>query len=258
MLAGACDERKLKRASDPSGELLDRLTRLGAIDRDREFVAAQARDDRLVPGLGTQASGDRPQDDVAGCMSQHVVDLLEGVEAQHEKRNLARLPLRRGNHAGQARMQRVAMLRGDPATLARLKDKRVIIGATALELGDRFSVPNGGIASGPVLQALAVESILQHRTLHWTSDIVMVLGLCALSFLMLVSWRRFGPGVRVMILIAAGTTVEFTAALVQTTWPLIIDTSLLHIAIVAYLTAIALDEIDFRGVLGRIAPTTQR
>nr|GAJ36733.1 hypothetical signaling protein CC0091 [Bradyrhizobium sp. DOA9] len=32
-----------------------------------------------------------------------------------------------------------------------------------------------------------------------------------------------------------------------------IDTSLFHIAIIAYLTAIALDEIDFRSLLGRIA-----
>jgi diguanylate cyclase (GGDEF)-like protein/PAS domain S-box-containing protein len=81
----------------------------------------------------------------------------------------------------------------------------------------------------------------------------MVLGLCALSLLMLVSWRRLGPAIRVAMLIAAGATVELAAALVQTKWPLVIDTSLLHIAIVAYLAAIALDEIDFRSLLGRIA-----
>jgi predicted signal transduction protein with EAL and GGDEF domain len=39
----------------------------------------------------------------------------------------------------------------------------------------------------------------------------------------------------------------------QLRWPLVIDTSLLHIATIAYLTAIALDEIDFRILLGRIA-----
>ena len=47
--------------------------------------------------------------------------------------------------------------------------KKVIVGGTALELGDRFSVPNGVIVSGPVLQTLAAESMLQNRTLHWTS-----------------------------------------------------------------------------------------
>ncbi len=41
----------------------------------------------------------------------------------------------------------VDVLRGDAASLDKLKDKKVIVGATALELGDRFSVPNGRIAS---------------------------------------------------------------------------------------------------------------
>ncbi|WP_027528426.1 EAL domain-containing protein [Bradyrhizobium sp. Ec3.3] len=145
------------------------------------------------------------------------------------------------------------VLRGDATTLAKLKDKKVLVGATAFELGDRFSVPNGNVASGPVLQALAAESILQHRTLRWTSDIGMILGLGALALLMMFSWRRLGPGVRVVILVAAAAAVELLAALVQLKWPLVIDTSLFHIATVAYLTAIALDEIDFRSLLGRIA-----
>ncbi|WP_284264486.1 EAL domain-containing protein [Bradyrhizobium iriomotense] len=145
------------------------------------------------------------------------------------------------------------VLSGDATTLAKLKDKKVLVGATALELGDRFSVPNGRVASGPVLQALAAESILQQRTLRWTSDIGMILGLGALALLMMFSWRRLGPGVRVVILVTAAAAVELVAALVQLKWPLVIDTSLFHIATVAYLTAIALDEIDFRSLLGRIA-----
>lgn len=147
----------------------------------------------------------------------------------------------------------VDVLRGDAATLDRLRDKKIVIGATALELGDRFSVPNGRIVSGPILQALAAESILQGRMLRWTSDLGMILGLGVLCLLMVYSWRRFAPGIRVAVLVGAGAAIELAAALVQSRWSLVIDTSLLHIAIVAYLTAIALDEIDFRGVLGRIA-----
>lgn len=147
----------------------------------------------------------------------------------------------------------IDVLRGDTATLDKLRDKKIIVGATALELGDRFSVPNGKIVSGPVLQALAAESILQNRMLRWTSDIGMILGLGVICLLMMYSWRRFAPGIRVAVLIAAGTAVELVAAFAQAGWPLVIDTSLFHIAIVAYLTAIALDEIDFRSLLGRIA-----
>jgi len=147
----------------------------------------------------------------------------------------------------------VDVLRGDTTTLGKLKDKKIIVGATALELGDRFSVPNGKIISGPILQALAAESIFQNRMLRWTSDIGMILGLGVICALMMYSWRRFAPGIRVAILIAAGMGLELVAALVQARWALVIDTSLFHIATVAYLTATALDEIDFRSLLGRIA-----
>ena len=71
--------------------------------------------------------------------------------------------------AGIPKVSYVDVLHGDPATLQKLKGKKVIIGGTALELGDRFSVPNGVIVSGPVLQTLAAESLLQNRALQWTS-----------------------------------------------------------------------------------------
>jgi diguanylate cyclase (GGDEF)-like protein/PAS domain S-box-containing protein len=147
----------------------------------------------------------------------------------------------------------VDVLRGDPATLARLRDQKVIVGGTALELGDRFSVPNGQILSGPVLQAVAAESILQGRTLRWTSDLVRLAEIAAISLLMMFAWRRFRPGARVVMLFGAAFTAETAALLLQAKWPLVLDTSLLDTAIVAYLAAMALDEIDFLGLLGRIA-----
>jgi diguanylate cyclase (GGDEF)-like protein/PAS domain S-box-containing protein len=147
----------------------------------------------------------------------------------------------------------IDVLRGDVATLAKLRDKKVIVGGTALELGDRFSVPNGRILSGPLLQTVAAESMLQNRTLRWTSDLVTLTEIAAISLLMMFAWRRFKPGVRVMMLLGTVFAVEIAALLLQAKWPLILDTSLLDTAIVAYLAAMALDEIDFRGLLGRIA-----
>ena len=147
----------------------------------------------------------------------------------------------------------VDVLRGDAATLAKLKDKKVIVGGTALELGDRFSIPNGEIVSGPLLQTLAAESILQNRTLYWTSDIVTIIGLCVISLVMMLSWRRLAASARVAILIGMAAAAEAIAILVQEKFPLILDTSLFHTAIAVYMAAIALDEIDFRDLLGRIA-----
>lgn len=41
-----------------------------------------------------------------------------------------------------------------------LAGKTVIVGATAIEMGDRYAVPNHGVISGVVIQALAAETLL--------------------------------------------------------------------------------------------------
>ena len=147
----------------------------------------------------------------------------------------------------------VDVLRGDEATLQKLRGKKIIVGGTALELGDRFSVPNGVIVSGPVLQTLAAESLLQNRALQWTSHIVTLAGLCLLALVMLLAWRRLSAGKRVAMLAAMAVGIEAVAHLLQAMFPLILDTSLFHIAIFVYIAAIALDEIDIRDLLGRVA-----
>ncbi|MEH2625790.1 diguanylate cyclase (GGDEF)-like protein/PAS domain S-box-containing protein [Bradyrhizobium sp. AZCC 1719] len=155
--------------------------------------------------------------------------------------------------AGITKVSFADVLSGDPATLQKLQGKKVVIGGTALELGDRFSVPNGVILSGPVLQTLAAESLLQNRALQWTSGVVTAAGLALLALLMLFSWRRLTAGKRVALLGATAFTLEAGAFALQAAFPLIPDTSLLHIAIVIYVAAIALDEIDIRDLLGRVA-----
>src|SRR3954465_3793024 len=155
--------------------------------------------------------------------------------------------------AGIPKVSFADVLRGDPATLQKLQGKKVIIGGTALELGDRFSVPNGAIVSGPVLQTLAAESLLQNRALQWTSPVVTLTGFALLALLMLFSWRRLSAGKRVVLLAAMSVAVEASAFALQAAFPLIPDTSLFHIAIIVYIAAIALDEIDIRDLLGRVA-----
>ncbi|WP_315743704.1 MULTISPECIES: EAL domain-containing protein [unclassified Bradyrhizobium] len=142
---------------------------------------------------------------------------------------------------------------GDPATLAQLRGKKVIIGGTALELGDRFSVPNGKIVSGPLLQALAAESILQGRTLRATSSAVTLAGLAVILTLMMLTWRRLAAGWRALFLVGTAISIEAVALWLHVRYALIVDSSLLQIAVVVYLATIALDEIDFRGLLRRVA-----
>jgi diguanylate cyclase (GGDEF)-like protein/PAS domain S-box-containing protein len=70
---------------------------------------------------------------------------------------------------------------------------------------------------------------------------------------MMVTWRRLGASRRVLLLAGIAGSVELVAILLQTRTPLVLDTSLFHTAIAVYLAAIALDEIDFRGLVSRIA-----
>ena len=147
----------------------------------------------------------------------------------------------------------VDVLRGEPAAIGKLKGKRVIIGATAVELGDRFNVPNGHVIPGPLLQMLAAESILQGRVLRTSSSVATFGGLAVIVLLMLALWSRLSAGWRAVVLAAFAVAVEVGATLLQAQWPVIFDTSLCLAAVAAYLAAMALDEIDFRGLLGGIA-----
>lgn len=151
------------------------------------------------------------------------------------------------------RVSFVDVLQGNPTTLQKLRGKKIIVGGTALELGDRFSVPNGVIVSGPVLQTLAAESLLQNRALQWTSSLVTLVVLGLLGFVMLLSWRRVSAGKRVAMLLGMAVGIEGAAFLLLAAFPLMLDTSLFHIAIIVYIATIALDEIDVKDLLGRIA-----
>jgi CHASE2 domain-containing sensor protein len=119
----------------------------------------------------------------------------------------------------------VDVLRGDPDVLKMFKNKKVIIGATALELGDRFNVPNGRVIPGPVLQMLAAESILQNRVLRTSSAGVTLGGLGFIVLLMMLLWSSVSAGLRFVVLVAIAGGVEVVAILLQSKLPVIVDTS---------------------------------
>ena len=142
---------------------------------------------------------------------------------------------------------------GRPAALSLIKDKKVIIGGTAIELGDRFYVPNGRIVSGVMLQVLAAETILQNRALHPSSAVVTLAGLAILVLVMIAIWGRCSASLRVAALVGSAVAYELAAMLLQAKLAIVLDTSFFHAAVLAYLVAVALDEIDFRKLLGGIA-----
>lgn len=147
----------------------------------------------------------------------------------------------------------VDVLNGRASALAQIKDKKVIVGGTALELGDRFNVPGGRIIAGPRLQALAAESILQRREMQRVSEPFALISVGCLMLFAFILCGLTSPGVSALSIIALAATAEAFALLLQGHTTVILDTSLLQVAGAAYLVAIALEEIDVRGFLRNIA-----
>jgi diguanylate cyclase (GGDEF)-like protein/PAS domain S-box-containing protein len=146
----------------------------------------------------------------------------------------------------------VDVLSGVPSVLQKLEGKKVIVGGTAIELGDRFTIPYGRIISGPLLQVLAAETLLQGRDLRRVSGILFLPAVVLLG-LGLVGLRRYGTGVRAIVVIAIAVIAEAAAAYSQSIAPVILDSSLFQVAAIAYLLALIWDEINLRGLLSRIA-----
>ncbi|UZK70908.1 EAL domain-containing protein [Sphingomonas sp. S1-29] len=96
--------------------------------------------------------------------------------------------------------------RFDPATIA---GKRVLIGATAVEIGDRYGVPRFGVIPGVVVQALATETLLRGIPVRigwgWAAAIALALAAAILRM------RRRAP---LLITIFAAPAVLFAAALI--------------------------------------------
>ena len=144
------------------------------------------------------------------------------------------------------------VLRGDVGANS-LKGKKVIIGGTAVEFGDRFNVPRYGIITGAMLQVLAAELMLQGRALTPTTAIVTAIGLAFMALVMVLLWGRVAAGYRVALLLGTAVAIETAAVALQAKFPIVLNTSIWHAAIAIYLAAIALDEIDFRKLLAGIA-----
>ena len=140
------------------------------------------------------------------------------------------------------RLSYARVLAGDfePAVIA---GKRVIIGATAVELGDFVPVPGGAILPGVLVQMLAVESALQGRTLHRATPLLVILSIVLTQALIGArvtrwSWRKGLIGVAGVGLVLPGGAIAAQAA-----WPVLID-------IVPALTAAVFSYLA--GLIGRI------
>lgn len=127
-----------------------------------------------------------------------------------------------------------------------VRGKTVMIGATAIQLGDRYAVPGYGVTPGVVIQALAAETLSSQRpAMRVPAWLVLLLALPILALALRQPIRRAVSGlvtVAILILLApvglrfvGQIALEVTAALAAT--------------LVAAATVIALAEVRRRRVV---------
>lgn len=111
-----------------------------------------------------------------------------------------------------------------------VKGKKILIGATALELGDEFATPVNGVIPGVYLHALSYESLLQARALV-RPHFAFPLFLAAIAVFILCGrasrrhWRAAAMTHAIVILIAVGAPIA-----IQMFAPISFDTGVILVA----------------------------
>ncbi|WP_445504767.1 EAL domain-containing protein [Microvirga sp. G4-2] len=136
----------------------------------------------------------------------------------------------------------------------RLRGKRVIVGAGAIELRDVFQVPHYGLISGSLLQAISAETIVQGRALEETGQKTEFVGLIMLAVLVWAS-RRSKWHHALTALIGCAVVVEICAFALQALRAVSLDTSAWHVAVLGFMAVTVGREIDLRRLLLALSNT---
>lgn len=116
-------------------------------------------------------------------------------------------------------MQQILDGEFDPGLIA---GKRIVVGATAIELGDKFPVPKYGFLPGVYVQVLAAESLLQGRALQTSSPVTLWLGMLFLLPVGLLILGRSWRGALIAT-VAAGGGVLVACFALQAISPVILQ-----------------------------------
>lgn len=137
--------------------------------------------------------------------------------------------------------------RVDPTSLA---GKQAIIGASAIELRDFFNVPRYGIISGPMVQALALETVKADRILFSFGFYPGLIIVCALALVLLVRKRSPPLGKMAAILAVFSLMGELGALFAYAQANMIVQTASLHTGLVL-LFGLALADNGYKHFLAQ-------
>ena len=137
--------------------------------------------------------------------------------------------------------------RVDPAALA---GRKIVVGASAIELRDFFSVPRYGVIPGPMLQALAVETLAAGRILTDWGSLPALLATATLALALMAIRRRLKLPSTGLLLLACSITGEGLALLAHAHMDLIVNTAALHIGML-FVFGLALADNGYNHLLAR-------
>ena len=145
------------------------------------------------------------------------------------------------------RVSYVDVLRGRTAP-GLVAGKKVIVGASAAELGDLHAVPVHTMLSGPAIQGLAFESLIQGRALRPLDPVAVgLLALLAAAGAARPSWR-FGWRVTLPAGALAVAAVEGGAIALQNLAPVTAETAVIHLALILSVLAGLLHDVEIKGL----------
>lgn len=151
----------------------------------------------------------------------------------------------------------IDVLRGEVDS-ARVAGKKMVIGASAVELRDLFEAPVYGIVPGSLLQVLGAETLLQGRVLPLAGDLLRYGGLILFVAVIAFALRRMRWSLLLGALALASLGIEAGAAFAQVRGIVHIDTAMWQLALAGFAVVAVGSEIDFRRILLLISRTETR
>lgn len=141
---------------------------------------------------------------------------------------------------------------------SRIEGRKIIVGASAVSLKDYFIVPRYGSIPGALVQALAVDTLLQDRAIQHVGPAVVIAGLALITLLGIVLMWRVPLALFLAFIVATSVGTEMAAALYQDRRALALDTADWQVALFALAFLAVAREITRRRFLWQKARSERR
>ena len=138
-----------------------------------------------------------------------------------------------------------------------VRDKKVIVGASAQELRDLFPAPVHKLLPGAVIQALGAETLLQDRALQVKGEWSAVLAGVGI-FLLLVMSRLDGLVLKFAVLALAALTLETGSFLLLQRMPILVSSASAQIFLIGAAIVVVLRELGVQRILSHLSQVGRR